>query len=92
MAKKIEVVVKPILIPNGSINGEKHYSDYGWKWMWIYNMDNDPPTIIKSGVTTSGRLEISIDGTCSTMQQELPPEIRDMPFRRDEEPFGMVAV
>jgi len=103
MAVKFEAVVQKILVPNGSINKEPHYRDYGWQYIWLYNMDNDPPTVIMSGVTPSGRLEIDSDGTCEGIAgyqpqeggnrgyQELIPIVKHIPGIATEEAFGMLT-
>ena len=93
MAVKMKIVTQPMLVPNGSLNGEKLYRDYGWQWVWIYNADNTPPTVIKAGVTFSGIANDTYqpgDDGYNVCGEHLP-DIRTMPFRRDEEPFGMVG-
>ena len=103
MAAKIEVVTQRQLIPHGSINGQPVYKDYGMQHVWIYNMDNTPPTIIMSGLMPSGRFEIEAgpsgggiagyspyqDG--GQTSGELIPKVRHIPFLRDEEATGILG-
>ena len=94
MSAKIEIVTEKILVPHGNINGVPVYKDYGFQWVWIYNMDRTPPKVIKSGLMPSGRMEIEAgalgiagytplqDG--GQTSGEFMPRVKHIPYLADE--------
>lgn len=58
MAMNLSIVTQRILVPHGRVNGQQLYEDYGLQYIWLYDMDDDPPTVIKSGLAPSGKYEI----------------------------------
>jgi len=94
MAQKIEVITQKQLVPHLNLNGIKTYKDYGMQSIFIYDTDNNPPTLLKSGMTLSGPFECAeqpenADG--NRIAGEMEPIIRHNPFwRGTEEPTGIV--
>ena len=101
MAQKIEIVTQKILIPHCRVNGQQTYKDYGFQKVWIYDVNNDPPTILKAGWMPSGRFEIEAghgggvaayspyqDGGQTT--GELEPKVKHIPYRTDDEATGVI--
>jgi len=85
MARNISIVYQKMLVPHGRVNGVQLYKDYGLQKIWIYDQDNDPPTVMKAGLAFSGDYELDPAYPIDTSKGaeygvgEIMPEIKHIP-------------